>query len=250
MKAIGFHVEKGGVGKTTVSGTVAAELRNYGRVLVADGDPQGNLTGWMWPEAVAADLADAVQGKADLSDAIVSVRDGLDLLPTIAIDGELKTWGETVLPGKPFAFADLRDAIEAQGYDFLVWDLGPGISALEKSILATVDEVIGVVLPESFSVDGLETFESELEKLRRDRRAAFTCDRLVVNRVNRSYSLHTAYLEQFETLPYRLYVVGQSTGVSDAVPRHQTVFEYSPGDRTIPVFRQLAEEIAYVSTTA
>jgi cellulose biosynthesis protein BcsQ len=39
---------KGGVGKTTITVNVATTLASYGwRVLVVDGDPQANLTGFL-----------------------------------------------------------------------------------------------------------------------------------------------------------------------------------------------------------
>jgi cellulose biosynthesis protein BcsQ len=250
MKSIAWHVEKGGTGKTTMAGNVAFELRHYGKTVMVDGDPQGNLTGWYVTDGIEADLADVLQGQAELTDALIEVRGGLYLLPTIAIDGELKSWSETVLPNRPFAFSDLRDALEEQGFDFAVFDLGPGISMLEKSILATADEVIGVLLPETFSVDGLEVFENELEKLRKDRRASFRCNRIVVNRLNRSYSLHNAYLGTFDDLDYTVYQIGQSTRISDAVPRHLTVFEYDPGNRNTSEFQRIAQEVAHVRTPA
>ena len=250
MKAIAFHVEKGGTGKTTMCGNIAYELAYYGRTLMIDGDPQGNLTGWYVNDAIEVDLADVLQGKAGVEDAIMRVRDNLDLIPTIAIDGELKPWSETVLPGKPFAFADLREGIEQIGFDFVVLDLGPGISMLEKAMLSVVDEIVPVVVAESFSVDGLEIFRNELEKLRQDRHASFTAERLVINRVNRSYSLHIAYRDQLAKLDYRIYEIGQSTGISDCVPAHQSLFEFDPGNRNTSEFQRLAQEISYVSVQA
>lgn len=224
-------------------GNVAFELSHYRKTLMVDGDPQGNLTGWYVTETIDHDLADVLQGKAELGNALLQLRDNLWLLPTVAIDGELKDWSETQLPGKPFAFHDLRDAIEASEFDVVVFDLGPGISMLEKSILAVMDEVIGVAAAETFSVDGLEIFENELEKLRRDRRADFTVNKLIVNRVNRAYSLHNVYMEQFRSLPYRVFQIGQSTGISDCVPAHKSIFEFDPGNRNTTEFEHIAQEI-------
>ena len=79
--------------------------------------------------------------------------------------------------------------LEKAGYEVAVFDLSPGISNLEKSILTVMDEVIGVAAAEYFSVDGLEVFTHELEKLRKDRRATFISNKLVVNRVNKSLLL-------------------------------------------------------------
>ena len=243
MKAIAFHVEKGGVGKTTMVGNVGFQLAGRVKTLMVDADPQGNLTGWYVAEGIGADLADVLQGKATLEEAILPVRKNLSLLPTVAIDGELKTWSETQLPSKPFAFADVREKIDALGFEVALFDLGPGISILEKSILAAMDEVVGVAAAEAFSVDGLEIFEHELAKLRTDRRADFSVNKLIINRVNHAYSLHSAYLEQFKSLPYRIYQIGQSTGISDCVPAHQSVFEFDPRNRNAKEFERIAKEL-------
>ena len=247
MNTIAFHIEKGGVGKTTMAGNIAYELAHHRKTMMIDADPQGNLTGWYVTGAIDYDLADVLQG-ADLNTALIKIRKNLFLLPTIAIDGQLKEWSETVLPGKPFAFHDLKEQIAARGFEYVIFDLGPGISMLEKSILAVMDEVIGVAAAETFSVDGLEIFEHELDKLRRDRRANFAVNKLVINRVNHAYSLHNTYLEQFSRLPYQLYQIGQSTGISDAVPAHESVFEFDPGNKNTSEFQRIAQEIVNAST--
>lgn len=241
MKTVAFHIEKGGSGKTTMCGNIGAELADRKKVLMIDGDPQGNLSSWYLIDSFAYDLADVLQGKATVDAATVQVRDNLWILPTAPIGGELKAWSETALFQKPFAFHDLLSKLHR--FDIVLFDLGPGISNLEKSILAVVDEVVGVLAAEYFSADGLEIFEHEIEQLRRDRRASFVSDKLIINRVNRSYAIHKAYLEQYEKLRYKVFTIGQSTGVSDCVPVHQSLFEYAPRDRTIDEFKRLAGEV-------
>ena len=241
MRPIAFHIEKGGSGKTTLTGNVAHEVSRHQKTLMVDVDPQGNLSSWYVVEPFQFDLADVLQNKCAIEDALIEVRKNLWILPTAALGGELKPWSETTLFQKPFAFHDLLDRLT--DFDMILFDLGPGISNLEKSVLAVMHEVIGVMAAEYFSADGLEIFEFEIEQLRKDRRAQFTTDKLVINRVNLSYSLHKAYLEEFEKLPYQLFTIGQSTGVSDCVPVHQTVFEYASQDRNAGELQRLAQEI-------
>lgn len=241
MKSVAFHIEKGGSGKTTMCGNVAAELASREKVLMIDGDPQGNLSSWYLVDDFAYDLADVLQGKASVEAATIQVRDNLWILPTAPIGGELKAWSETALFQKPFAFHDLISKLHR--FDIVLFDLGPGISNLEKSILAVMDEVVGVLAAEYFSADGLEIFEHEIEQLRHDRRATFATDKLVINRVNRSYAIHKAYLEQYEKLRYKVFTIGQSTGISDCVPMHETLFEHAPKDRNTGEFKRLAQEI-------
>ncbi len=245
MRKITFHVQKGGTGKTTMAGSVAYALRQYGKTLMIDGDPQGNLTSWYLKDSdLKKELADIMRGECSLTEAILTVRENLDLLGTFALGGDLKGWAETQLAGKPFAFEQLIERIQDHGYDFLIFDLGPGISILEKSILAFVDEVIPVIAAEYFSADGLQVFEYELEELKRDRKARFVAERMIINRVNNRYALHKAYQDILKDRHYKIFTINQSTGISDCVPEHSTVFEYDSKNKNIAVLAELARELS------
>jgi len=235
VKSIAFYVQKGGTGKTTMTGLVGAALSKKYKTLFVDGDPQGNLTSWFITEPLAHDLGDVMRGKASLED---SITDGI--LPTIALDGVLKTWSESSLMQKPFAFHDLVENIASMGFEVCLFDLGPGISLLEKSILAAMDEVVPVMAAEYFSVDGLEIFENELAKLKADRRTEIRADKLVINRVNRSFALHKAYRRSLEERRYEIFTVGQSTSISDCVPMHQTLEEFDPKNKNLKTIEALA----------
>lgn len=243
MYKIAFHIEKGGSGKTTLAGNTAFEISKYKKTALIDCDPQGNLSSWFCTDPMTYELADIMQDTAGIYQAAVSIRENLDIIPTFAINGNLKNWGETTLFQKPFAFHDLMVKLEKAGYQMAIFDLSPGISNLEKSILAVMDEVIGVATAEYFSMDGLEIFHHELEKLRKDRRATFRANKLVVNRVNRAYALHRAYQDQLQRLEYDIFTIGQSTGISDCVPSHKSIFEYDPGNRNTSEFLRLAQAI-------
>ncbi len=245
MRKITFHVEKGGTGKTTMAGSVGYALQQYGKVLMVDGDPQGNLTSWYLKNSdLKKELADVMRGDCSLTEAIMEVRENLDLIGTFALGGDLKGWAETQLSSKPFAFEQLCERIKDHGYDFLIFDLGPGISILEKSIIAFVDEVIPVVAAEYFSADGLQVFEHELKEIKKDRKAAFVTERMVINRVNNRYALHKAYKEVLKNRQYKIFTINQSTGISDCVPEHCTVFEYDSSNKNIAILEELTRELS------
>jgi cellulose biosynthesis protein BcsQ len=245
MKKVAFHIEKGGTGKTTLAGNISWEMRFYARTAMVDCDPQGNLSSWFLTEPIQYELADVLLGDAETGQTAIEVREGLYLLPTFGIDGRLDQFkdSQTVM-NHPYAFQDFIASLEELGIEIAIFDLSPGMSNLEKMVLSAMDEVIGVSAAEYFSFDGLEIYENELEKLRQRHRAQFIANKLVINRMNRSYSLHKAYEEQFNTLTYDLFRIGQSTGISDCVPAHQSLFEFDPGNRNGSELQRLALAIA------
>lgn len=243
MKKIAFHIEKGGTGKTTMAGNVGFELAAYGKTLLVDGDPQGNLTSWYHAEAIEYDLADVLQQKAKLSDAIIEIRKNLFLLPTIAIGGTLESWVDNNQGAASDAIGYLLEDCAAEGFNTVVFDLGPGISDFERSILARMDEVIGVTSAEYFSADGIQIYEHELRNLLETRRAQFIANKLVINRFYRGYAQHDATVRDIEESSYIVFKVGQSTAISDCVPAHQSLFEYDPGNKYTSEIQRLAQAV-------
>ncbi|ADY12996.1 ParA family protein [Sphaerochaeta globosa] len=182
-RTISFHLQKGGVGKTTISGTLACQsaLDGY-RTLLVDVDPQGNASSWFLNEAPTFELADVVQGKCFIQDAIVSVAQvpNLFVLPTFGIGGTLKLYSETKLAEEPYVLQDLIKEV-SENYDRIILDLSPGLGRLERAALISSDEVITPMTPEVFSLDGLEIFIDELNKLRKNLRSPVRHTKIIIN---------------------------------------------------------------------
>ena len=166
MKQLAFHIQKGGVGKTTLSGNIAWLMSQTQKVALIDCDPQGNTSSWFLTEAPTHELADVLQGSVEVPEALIGITENLSILPTFSLEGVLKQYAETRLNDEPFIFEELGEELNALGYDTVIYDLSPGMSRLEKSVLLAMDEVIVPLTPEYFSVDGITIFNNELQKLR------------------------------------------------------------------------------------
>lgn len=182
-KTIAFHLQKGGVGKTTISGTLACQSAFDGfRTLLIDVDPQGNASSWFLKVTPKYELADVVQGKCYINDAIVPVEQipNLYLLPTFGIGGVLKNYSETKLAEEPYVLQDLINEL-SKDFDHIILDLSPGLGRLERSAIIASDEVVTPMTPEVFSLDGLEIFIDELRRLKKNLRSQVKHSRVIIN---------------------------------------------------------------------
>ncbi len=190
-KAIAFYLQKGGVGKTTVAGTLAAQSALKGnKTLMIDCDPQGNLSSWFLDSAPRFELADVLQGKCFVSDAIIPVDNlpELAILPTFGIGGSLKNYSETKLVDEPFVIQDLIS--ELSDYEHIVLDLSPGFGRLERAALIASDEIITPMTPEVFSLDGLEIFIDELAKLKKNFKSTVKHNKTIINSFDERIKQH------------------------------------------------------------
>ena len=90
MISIAFHILKGGVGKTSLSGNTAYYLSQTKKTLLIDCDIQSNSTNWFHPAIPEMELADVLQGKCELKETLLEVSNKFFLLPTKKKESGLK----------------------------------------------------------------------------------------------------------------------------------------------------------------
>lgn len=191
MKVISFFNNKGGVGKTTLTGNISAyfALEMGKRVLIIDCDPQCNITQFVlgdaktidlyWPKTEAKDdtkvktVLDVVQpildGDATINRAVrpmpaKSNRFGVDLLPghprfSLFEDPLSAAWTE-IPSGKPGGFRVsnwLRSYLDSVRhlYDVVFIDVSPSLGALNRSVLLSCDFFIAPLGADAFSLLGI-----------------------------------------------------------------------------------------------
>lgn len=169
MKTITFGIQKGGTGKTSISICVASQLAIQGyKVLYIDLDPQGNSSGWLLKD-FDFEIADVLFQRQDVEKVIKQTRQkNLFILPTFGLGGDLRLYSETVASQKPYAIKQLLKNEKLQSFDYCIIDTSPSFSPLEKACYIASDEVIPILLLDSFSLDGLETFTSLIAELKKD----------------------------------------------------------------------------------
>ena len=208
-KSIAFHLQKGGVGKTTISGTLACQSALEGAsTLLIDVDPQGNASSWFLKYASKFELADVIQGKCFPNEAIIQLDQvpNLSLLPTFGIGGTLKNYSETKLAEEPYVIQDLLKEL-SKTYEHIILDLSPGLGRLERSSLIAVDEVITPMTPEVFSLDGLEIFIEELKRLKKNLRSSVRHSKIVINSFDERIKQHRDIYEEASKGAFEVFKV-------------------------------------------
>ncbi len=234
---------KGGCGKSSMSGNISYSISEKKKVALLDGDPQGNISSWFLPNPFDYELADILGGKIKVDKALVKVKENFYIIPTFSIDGRLKEFSETKLSTQPRAFEILFKDLQKLGFEYCICDLSPGMSLLEKYILASMNEVIPVLTPELFSFDGIEVFNSELKKINSGFGVNLQFKKLIVNNINRSFRRHDIYYGQIKNLDYSLYTIPQDSKIPEAQIYNQSIFQYEPGSKSIPELLRLTRDI-------
>jgi chromosome partitioning protein len=202
MKTIAFSIQKGGVGKTSLSVSVAAELaRESGNVLLIDADPQGSASSWIGQPEISAELADVLFGKVELSNAVAKTAfPGLFLLPSAGVGGELNLFAKTLASQQHKCVKKITRDAAARGFRYCVIDMSPAFGSLERACFAAADEVVTPVLPDSFAADGLEVFADNLKQFRMDEETELPFyKKLVVNCIDRRIPQHEEILAKIKS---------------------------------------------------
>lgn len=189
-KSICFFNNKGGVGKTTLTCNVAAYLASkFGkRVLVIDADPQCNSSQYILPVDIYSRILEE-EIYNTLLDVINPIEEGnseinynINIVPAIE-----NRFGVDIIPGHPRVslFEDklsnswvtlnndigslritnwsnnLNEKLKKE-YDFIIYDVGPSLGALNRTILLGCDYFVTPMGCDTFSIMGIKNISEWL----------------------------------------------------------------------------------------
>ncbi len=172
-KTIAMMNQKGGVGKTTTSFSLAAGLQKAGkRVLLVDCDSQASLTIMMGVGDTDAlpftlpDALDQVMSDHNISstDGLLQHIEGMRLLPASIALATTEQKLFQVMQREMVLKSLLR--VYQEDYDYIIVDCLPSLGLLAVNVLTAADSVIIPVQTQFLSVRGLEQLLSTVAVVR------------------------------------------------------------------------------------
>ena len=254
-KVIAITNQKGGVGKTTTTVNLGAELLHLGnRVLLIDADPQGSLTvslGIKQPDELEVSLStlmEAVIRDKSLSadSGILKTSEGVDLLPSnIELSG-MET-GLVNTMSREFVLKSYVDSIR-NAYDYILIDCMPSLGMMTINALVAADSVIIPSQPNFLSAKGLNLLLHSVSKVKRTINPRLKIDGILLTMVDNRTNNARDIIEAMRS------GVGQNIRIFDTEIPHSvraaecsgkgvSIFTHDANGKVADAYRALTKEV-------
>jgi chromosome partitioning protein len=245
---VGIANQKGGVGKTTTTVSLAAALAQRGvRTLVVDLDPQGNATTGLGLRAEEGDPSTygVLVDDVPLLDAVQSTDvDGLDVLPS-----SLDLAGAEVELVPAFSRElRLRRALEGatDRYDVVLVDCPPSLGLLTINALVAAHQVLVPIQCEYYALEGLgqlmRTVQLVSDNLNRELELGGVVLTMFDGRTNLSQQVVDEVRAYFGDQAYET-VIPRTVRLSEAPSFGQPITVFDPSSRGARAYQRLAAEV-------
>ncbi|MBL8994109.1 MAG: ParA family protein [Spirochaetia bacterium] len=254
---------KGGVGKTTCTVNLAANLaKDYKKkVLVVDFDPQINATlslmtekewvSWDEKHGTMATILEAERRKKDsttaFEDCVVKNAagiEGLDLLP-----GHLKlTFLDLTLaarPGRERLFARKTGKHLAK-YDIVLCDCAPNLMTATQNAIVASDYYLVPMQPDFLSSIGVKLLRSHIAYLREQLEHKVQCLGVLFSRVRKNVSFHEETMRRLRKENPKIYffktVIPENIKLGEAPAESKPISLYDNQASGAEAFHELTRE--------
>lgn len=247
MTVLAIAMQKGGVGKTTTTLALGAELAQLGqRVLVIDMDPQSNLTMALGVDPSTLDrsiyevLLNPTHG-AEL--AIRSTDYRVDVLPaTLMLAG-----AELMLAGQFGRELRLRTALQEtrRTYNYILIDCPPSLGVFTVNALTAADSVVAPLQAHVFALKAMPYLEETIQIVRQ-LNPALHLSGIVVTMVDRRTTVNAAVEDEIRRRYQRLVfqtVIPFNVKLVESPAAGQPIGVYAADSSGARAYRALAQEV-------
>ena len=254
MKTVSFYNHKGGVGKTSLTTAVAGQLiYRHKKVIMIDSDSQANLTNqFLHSKELDYEFADYLFADKNskpeiLQRAIKKTRyKNLFILPTkkLSEGGRIDQWARTQAGESENrrTLPNLITYLSQLGFEFVLFDMPPSYSELDKKILLASDEVIPVLKIEKDSVEGLADFYVLLDELK-DGEEKPLVNKLIFNMRNKTVGEQNKMMGQIDAIKSKKFIFPMEQAIETAKKEMKLLQNYKIKKETFELLDELVKEI-------
>lgn len=250
MRIISFSVNKGGVGKTTAVINTAARMAMLGkRVLAIDLDQQCNLSFTFLKDLPERSLYDALTSEgSDIP--IQKVKDNLWILPAspamFASEHKLQDAASRKGVNQYLLLRHLLERLKQSEFDIILLDSPPSDNSYMINGLYATEEVVIVVKPEPFCVEGVKQFSDMLGTVKKSNKP-LRVSGILFNDVESSSAGHRKCInEMYDSIRPKFKfdtVIRHCRYLYNSVREHQDIFSYAPMSNGAADFAAFVEEL-------
>ena len=233
METIAIINQKGGVGKTTTAGAVAAGLHRRGySVLMVDLDAQGNLTA-----ATGAAPAETFR-----------LLRGEKIPPSFTASGDIYT-SSPALASADLAFTQtgkeymLREALTGMSYDYCILDLPPALGVLTVNALTAADRAVIPAKADIFSLQGITQLMQTIAAVKKYCNPALEIAGILLTMYNRRAVLQRDTAAALESMGVFETKIRPCGALAEAQARRMSIYDYAPKSNAAADYDSLITEL-------
>lgn len=242
MRKICVINQKGGIGKTTTALNLAAGLSRFDKkVLLIDLDPQSNIELSITLEN-SLTVYDYLFEDVIYTECLTSIGKNLDL---IRGDKEIVYTDQDILNEKQ-GEVRIKNRLEMiKGYDYVIFDCGPSMSAINRCALMYSSEVI---IPTSSDYLGYESLKKMIKTIKQftDRHSLnLSVSKIVPTLYDRRNKICNTILKKLQNDFYQ-YIsnpINLNSKVKEAPMNKKSIFKYAPSSQGAKDYMALVKDV-------